>query len=65
MFYNNHVTYRKVRTEIQEAFGKYDELLIEWNLRWVGFIIRFSGYTKTSLHRKNEKKKKRFRQKKR
>ena len=29
IFYNNHVTYRKVRTEIQEAFGKYDELLIE------------------------------------
>ena len=65
--YKDHVTNEEVRSKIQAAIGKYDELLTlvkKRTLRWFGHVSRSSGLAKTILQGTVKEKRKRDRQKK-
>ena len=52
--YKDHVTNEGVRTKIQSAIGKYDELLTlvkKRNLMWFGHSLSSSGLAKTILQK--------------
>ena len=64
----HHVINEDVRRKIQEAIGKYDELLTlvkKRTLRWFGHVSRFTDLVKTILQGTVLGKRRKYRQKKR
>ena len=66
--YKDHVTNEDVRSKIQAAIGKFDELLTlvkKWKQMWFGHVSRSTGSAKTILQGTVQGKRRKGRQRKR